>query len=460
MAGKSPYTEAHRNKLKAMFEAGETIEDIASEIGCCTSTATRMAREMGLIRDKPKPTRRLSPDEKQFILDNYESMTIHAMADALGLSWATVQARMRDMGLPCAIEDNGWSERDVMRLRDLAAEKKTVAEIADALDRTENAIRSKAKKTGILIYQPGRKWRLEEIDYLRRNWGRVAVSTIAKNLDRDVSGVVQKAHKMRLPPVYNNAENISMADFCRATGISRDRIMGTLAPKHDFPLLSKKYGKQQYYYYVDFDAILGWMESHQSMYDATMIEDGFFVPEPDWLKKKRYGDRLDKDGISQDAKRRWWTKNEVDHALLLRQMGYSIEQIAKKLGRGTWAVRSKLAATGGGYQLPQFWTGKDFRFIRDNWETMSDKEMAAALGRPVSSVESHRQDMGLKRRSKDRHKDVREYVVAHWKEESDRQIAERFGLPVKTVANVRTSQKLFRAARRGKRRKDLKKDGD
>lgn len=114
-------------------------------------------------------------------------MTIRAMASELGIAWATVQARMREMGPPCRIEDDDWTEQEVAKLRSLAAAGKTREEIAEALGRSGHAVYAKARKTGVLVYQPGRKWRVEEIDYLRRNWGRVSVATIAKNVHRDLT---------------------------------------------------------------------------------------------------------------------------------------------------------------------------------------------------------------------------------------------------------------------------------
>lgn len=444
MAGKSPYTQEQLDRIRDMFMDGITVEEIASEIGCCTSTAMRWIRHMGLAREKPKTKRILTPEQKRFIQDNHETMTIRAMASELGIAWATVQARMREMGPPCRIEDDDWTEQEVAKLRSLAAAGKTREEIAEALGRSGHAVYAKARKTGVLVYQPGRKWRVEEIDYLRRNWGRVSVATIAKNVHRDVSGVVQKAHRLRLPPVYNNSEDVSLADFCRATGISRDRVLGTLAPKHGFPLLSKKYGKMQYYHYVDFESILDWMERHQVLYDATEIEDGFFVPEPDWLRAKRRADREDKDSLAREATRRWWTIQEIDHAKLLRKMGYSIEQIAEKLGRTPSAVRMKLVQADAGYTLPMFWSGKDFRFIRDNWETMSDEELAAAMDRPVASVATHRLRMGLRRRPADKHGKLKDFIRDNWKSMSDREMADAWGTTRKTVANVRVQMRLLR----------------
>lgn len=398
MAGKTPYTQEQFQLLVDMYHDGKTFEDIAAVLNCTTSTVQRHVNRLGFTRPKLTHTREFTQEQIQFIKANHETMTIHAMADELGLNWTTVQNKMRDLGLPCVIEDKTWSEKDVTKLRNLAAQGKSVEEIAELMNRTDNAIYIAARRRGIKIYQSNRKWSLEELDYLKRSWGKISVESIAKHVHRDVSAVCQQAHKMRIGPLYNNSENISLADFCRATGISRDRVMGTLAPKHDFPLLSKKYGKQKYYYFVDYNNILKWMKKHQRLYDASMIQDGFFVPEPEWLKNKRRRDRFDKSDITQDAIRRPWTSQEISHAKLLRRQGYSVKQIADKIGRNIPAVRSKLYNSGASFTLPRYWTGKEFKFLQDNWQAMSDAELAEAMGRPVSSIESHRHGLGLYRR--------------------------------------------------------------
>lgn len=291
--------------------------------------------------------RRLSSDEVRYVLERAPTTTTRAMAGELHVKWETLSARLAEMGVEAAPGRDEWSDVDVAKLRRLADEGWSQERLGDELGRTPNAIRMAARRYGVELYQPGRPWTAEDRDYLRRYYGRVALVTVARRLHRDEESVVQQAHKMRLGAVYGSSEDIPLADFIRATGISRDRILGTLVPRHGFPLARRCYGLKRKYYFVDFELILPWMRSHQDLFDASRVEDGFFVPEPDWLREKRRRDRDDNSYLSWDVRRSYWSEREVATAWMLYGLGRSVEEIAERVGRSPGAVAARLATPRG-----------------------------------------------------------------------------------------------------------------
>lgn len=385
------------------------------------------------------PTKKFTPEQDAFLSRNADGMTVRAMADALGLPWLTVKHRLEALGLDPEPSNRPWTEADLDRLRDLAAKRKTLQEIADELNRTENAVRLKARKAGILTCQPGRKWTLEELETLREDWGKISMATIAKNVHRDVDAVAQQAHKMKLPPVYRNTDLMTLSEFCETSGISRDRVMRTLAPRHGFPVISRRYGKKRYNYYVDQEKVLEWLEEHQDLFDASLMRDPCFTPEPEWLRKKRAMDYHTKRKLHRTAKRRNWTQAEIEAAMSLYRNGYTADEIAERIHRSVGPVKAKLRENGMAWAGPKAWSGKDFEFLYRNWEAMTDKEIAAALGKTPKSVEHYRADLGLDKRESARKLAARRrtYIKKYWKRKTDEELAAKLGLSPGTVAHVR-----------------------
>lgn len=240
-----------------------------------------------------------------------------------------------------ARRDLNWSKEDLMLLRDLATKCTSTSDISKRLNRSQNAIRLTAKRYGIELYHPGRIWKNEDKDFLRRHWGVVPLWYLSNKLHRSGSAVIEMAHKMRLEPIYHKSEDIGLMDFVRATSIKRERILKTLAPKYGFPLIKRKNGERQTYYYVDFEKILGWMEQHQDLYDASEIDDDFFV-EPRWLTEKRRRDKEDNSYLHWSARRRPWQESEISALKQMAKAGKTSREISEKLGRSQICVIDKM----------------------------------------------------------------------------------------------------------------------
>lgn len=382
------------------------------------------------------------PEIRAYVQSHHKEETIGAMARAAGVSWEKVDRIARDMGLKAVPRSIPWTDADAYRLKSMAAAGADLETIASALDRTENAVRIRAARLGIMIYQEGRVWSVEELDTLRREWGYINVSTIAKHVHRSVDAVCQQAHKMRLGPVYGLSEDLALSGFCKATGISRDRVR-QLALKYGFPLVSRKYGKRQYYYFVDIEAILPWMERHQGLFDGSAVEEGYFVPEPEWLVRKRRRDREDNTYLPYNIRKEWWTRQEIDRAKYLMKIGRSYRQIAEELGRSPLALAAKMRSEGASFTLKTFWQVSEFRFIRENWESMPDEEIGKKLGRSAGAVAGQRAAMGLYRDC-DVDADGRALIRDRWADLSDAELARAVGVHSRAVVRARREMGLFR----------------
>lgn len=366
-------------------------------------------------------------------------MTVSRLADELKCGWDVMNRQLQEMQLEPHRRFGTWTPSDAAKLKKLV-KKHTAGEIAEIMGWPIGTIRKQAKQAGLAFKNSKFDWTPEELDTLRRGYGYIPLSRLAKELKRSECAVTTKAHALGLGPVYASSDDIPLAQFCRDTGLSYSRILTVLAVKHDFPIKSMKPGRKRIYHYVNSGKILKWLRTHQDLYDASGIPLHYFGTEPKWLKDKRTEDwkRKNEPG-EQDVKKGAWTKSEVDKALYMFRSGVDYDGIAHALNRTRRAVRAKLNRMGESWKLPHYWQGKDFRYIRDNYETKSDAEIAEALGRSEHSVAIHRQASGYLKKDLVKAEKARQeaFVGEHWHDMSDQEMGAELKLCETSIRNIR-----------------------
>lgn len=93
------------------------------------------------------------------------------------------------------------------------------------------------------------------------------------------------------------------------------------------------------------------------------------------------------------------------------------------------------------------WKDYEDDFLKKRLGVLSYQEIAAALGRTVSSVSSRRSKLALEteRQRRDR---FAKHVKLWWKTKTDKEIAEFVGRPKETIANIRRAKGLYRKKQR------------
>lgn len=387
-------------------------------------------------------------EQIEYIKAHHAHSSQSDLARYCGVTRTAIVNKLEELGLSYAkTEFAPYSEEDLLKMRKMAADNKSLSDIADALDRSEESVMLKARRLKIAIKGVARRWSVEDMDTLRRTWGREPLSKLAKELKRDESAIRTKARKMKLPPCYLQSEDIPLAEFCRDTGIGRSRIMHTLVTKFGFPIKSMKPCSKQIYHYVDIEKIVPWLESHQSLYSAAGIPLYYFGEEPEWLVQKRKADfSIESETI--DGKFKWekWSDDDVSRLKDFINMGLSREEIASRLGRSVHSVKDKIVREGLGYSGPEYWRGSDFKAVREGSESKTDAEIAAEIGKTADSVAYHRRSIGISRldQRNARTKEAEDYVSAHWKEQSDAVMARALGRSKSGVRDIRIRLGLIR----------------
>lgn len=359
-----------------------------------------------------------------------------------------MERKLNELGIQAMKHDGvAYSALEKDRLITLAANNKTVAEIADILGRTETSVKRKANELHVAIKDHERRWTIEDMDTLRRQWGRVSLKSLAAELKRSEQAVIGRARVLHLPKCYLESEDIPLSEFSRDTGISRHRITKTLAIKFGFPIKSMKPGEKRLYLYVDINEILPWLERNQPLYSAANIPQYYFGEEPEWLVEKRKKDsNVDSKTILGKFDMKRWTEEEFCLARDWVAMGISQAEVASRLGRSENSVRNKLGRAGLSYSGRQYWKGKEFRILRDDAKEKSDAELAQELGRSESAIGHHRRFMGISRKAMNdkKREEVKKYIKKHWKTMSDKEIADHFGRAPGGIKDLRLSMGLSR----------------
>lgn len=330
-------------------------------------------------------------EQKKYIIDNWEKESAHSMKNKFGCTWYAVVNFAKKQGLELP-KSNEWTNEQIETLKELS-EKYHYKEIAKIMNKSENAIYLKATRMGIKLIQYRRKWTKDEEIYLSDNWGVESIELIAKKLKRTVFSIKVKATRMKLGAMIdNNLEIITISDISEMLDVSRDRIVNTWA-NLGLKLKQKKLTNKKSYYYVTLKDLIKFLEYNQNEWDSRNLDRHILGKEPDWLKEKR---KRDKDENPLWYRR--WTKEEIDKAEDLYKRGKSYEEIGDIINRSTPMVANVLRNLGYSYTMPIFWTGKELKFLKDNYDKLTYEEISNILGRTTKAVSAKAEELGYQKR--------------------------------------------------------------
>ena len=89
------WTPDHDDILKERFHT-DCLHDIASHIGCTSSTVSNHARRLGLRKNSPSGR---NSDARSFVLIEYPNLSYQEMAERTGLHRETIRIIARELGL-------------------------------------------------------------------------------------------------------------------------------------------------------------------------------------------------------------------------------------------------------------------------------------------------------------------------------------------------------------------------
>ena len=192
--------------------------------------------------------------------------------------------------------------------------------------------------------------------------------------------------------IRNNYDVITVSDMVDLLNVTRDRITDRWV-KLGLKLKKIKLTNKMSYYTINWKDLMDFLETNQNEWDSINVEKNMLGLEPEWLQEKRKRDTLEK-----PLWYRKWTEDEIKKAESLFKNGKTYQEISSIIDRSEWAVANLLRNLGYSYMLPQYWKGKEIKYLRENYQDMTYQEIAEELGRTTKAISAKAEELGFQKK--------------------------------------------------------------
>lgn len=276
-----------------------------------------------------------------------------------------------------------WTDEDIAILCEMIDDCASAAQIAEKLGRTENAIRLRASRMGLVIKGPSAPWTDEEEKQLADEWHNEKYSkfTLVKRHQRTWRAIREKARLLDLGSRCFGSQYMSTSEVCSALNIKPGKFYNWVQV---LGLKTHKSDSKNVKFLVDPDELLEFLEKHQNLFSAASLDRYVFINEPTWLVEKRKADRLKNQNrsINKEA----WSDAEMERLQRLYCSGYSVEELMKEFRRSKGSILLRLRIAGCKPKSDLHYSDKEIEIIRTYAGTHTVHEIAAML--PKRSVRS------------------------------------------------------------------------
>jgi len=285
------WTEENTVELTNLINQGKSLIEIALQMNKNDQIIMKKAKELGLnlIIQEENWTKE---EIEEFIICA-QTMNLDDLVKKFKHTSSSIRKQAKKHNIKIMTERRMWSLEEEQLLEKLVLmDKKTPKEIADILNRTEDAIVVKMKKKGLQVQTGKRSWSKEEERILQDLWGEATIERIAKRLNRTPSSIKNKVFQLGLgSSIQNNYEGLKIGEICELFNVSRTTVENlwiVLGLKYKIKKVSEKFS----YIYVEIDDLFEFLEANQNIWDSRNLEINILGKEPVWLKEKRKKDAL------------------------------------------------------------------------------------------------------------------------------------------------------------------------
>ena len=307
-----------------------------------------------------------------------------------------------------AFREDAWLPGDIDDLRQRFATDEDLQEIADALDRTLAAVRTKVRDIG-LRRNSSRPWPVMDDAYLAEHYGHEATSTIAATLGRSCGAVYARAGLLGLAernsPPYTDWELAQIrAGYALGTPVAQ---LGVLIgrPASGIATVASRLQIRH------ANGPLSWSGAEQQR-ALELAEAG--------LRYAVIADRMHEEGFPRRSghtvgqtlrrlgyERGWgrpWLPEEDDLVFDAYEHGRSLTPLLSRLGRSRTSIAWRAGELGlqgtharpNGWRTEPSWTEEDIAVLRRDYGRVPTPKLARSLNRPKAGIYSKAWSLGLK----------------------------------------------------------------
>jgi len=184
----------------------------------------------------------------------------------------------------------------------------------------------------------GLSFKSNEVQYIEDFWGTKSIETIAKNLNRTVSSVINKKQRLKLGAFLESGEYITVNQFFKAIGRETGSSY-TLDKwiKIGFPVKSKKVLNNSFKV-VYIDDFWKWAKKYRMRIDFSKFEKNALGLEPSWVDEQREADvKFAKYKVTP-----WTLEEDTKLKSLLKLYKYTYKDLSFALMRTEGAIKRRM----------------------------------------------------------------------------------------------------------------------
>lgn len=234
-----------------------------------------------------------------------------------------------------------------------------------------------------------RVWTHEEEDYLEKNWGSMAIPSLAKALHRSDVAIKIRASRLKLGPVLEAGNYITLNQLIIAVTGNTECSYQLISwvEKRGLPIHTRRV-LQNTFRVVYLDEFWSWAKKNRSFIDFSKMEPLALGAEPDWVAEQR---RKDAGSFYLQQKRPW--TSEEDHKLmdLLRLHKFTWPEISERMGRSEGSIQRRCNDLGikerpvkAGPRTDRPWDEWAYKILADG---IRGGDSYAAIGRCIGKSE-------------------------------------------------------------------------
>jgi len=289
LSNRNLWTKEDDETLKKLVNEDKDLFEIIEIMSKTDSNVLKKARELQL---KVKyENRKLTEGEELKLIEDVKLVNINELVILYKLTSARIKQIAKKHNVEVMSSKKNWTKAELETLKKLVEEGKTPKEIAKIFNRSEDAVTIKINRSGLKITTNDKMfWTEEEENTLCDLWGNVSIETIAKNLNRTESSILNKVYQLGLgSSMDNNYELLKVQDICDMFNVLPAQVNITWVAL-GLNLRSKRITKSKSYLCVTLDDLLDFLEKNQNIWDSRNLEENLLGIEPEWLKEKRKRD--------------------------------------------------------------------------------------------------------------------------------------------------------------------------
>ena len=392
---KRRWTEEDINTLKELSKT-ETNKAIAVKLNRSVAEVNKHARKLGI---KLLFKKRWTNEQIAYLRDNLNKIPFTKLINDLGHDFYDVLKKIEELGLE--YNSNRWTEEEESLLVELSS-KYYIKEIAKRLNRSEGAIVSKAHKMGIELITLKREFTEKELKYIRKNWGVVPITDMARKLGVSRIMIDNQAKKMNLPKLGNNpykkwtkkkidklkvlAEEMTITELANYFKTTNDAII-TVAHKNNIKLIDNKI------HWTEEDNNI--LREYASMYSLQEISEKMNRSSSSIRVQAR---RLNINILSnEEYQNSIWTEENTKELRNLVEEGKYLLEITKIMNKKDLTIIKKAKELGLTIKREnqKKWTREEQEELIELSKTKKISELVKILDRTSSSIKDQARRLGI-----------------------------------------------------------------